>query len=297
VQGMMHKGFDKLKVVSLVNGAGKKKALELGVREAEGSIIVTTDADCRVTSKWVSTFRNVLSDESVKLAFGGVRIKQDGTLWTSIQAMELSSLIGTGVALSSWNKPIMCNGANLAYRKKDFLELNGYAGNHHIASGDDEFLLKKINDQYPRSVRFVSDPYNVVETEGVTLSGFVHQRVRWAGKWKNHKITLSTFLAFFIFTFHVACLAMIGWSIAAHNFIFMVGWVLVKLFLELIFLRKVMRFLNSGWNWRAFASLTMAYSFYAVFFGILSNLASPMWKGRKIHDLKFKIEPGLTQNH
>jgi hypothetical protein len=175
--------------------------------------------------------------------------------------------------------------------------LNGYAGNHHLASGDDEFLLKKINNQYPGSVRFIFDPRNVVETKGVTLSGFVHQRVRWAGKWTNDKFTLSTFLALFIFTFHVTGLAMIGWSIVTHNFIFMIGWFFVKLFLEMIFLRKVMRFLSSTWSWRAFASLTMAYAFYAVFFGILSNLTVPVWKGRKIHNLKFKIEPGLTQNH
>lgn len=296
VKDIISGGFDNLKIVSLVNGAGKKKALELGVSEANGSIIVTTDADCRVSHRWVSTFRNALADDSVRLAFGGVRIRQIGTLWSSTQAMELASLIGSGASLSFWSKPIMCNGANLAYRKKDFLALNGYVGNHHIASGDDAFLLKKINHQHPGAIRFISDPHNVVETKGVTLSDFIQQRLRWAGKWKNDTITLSTFLALFIFTFHVTCLAMIGWSVAKHNFIFMVVWFAIKIFLEMIFLRKVMEFLRSSWSWRAFSLLTMAYSFYVVFFGIMSNLMSPRWKGRKIHHLKFKIESGLIQN-
>ena len=296
VEDLIAGGFNNLKVISIKNGAGKKKALELGVTEAEGTIIITTDADCRVSSGWVSAFRSILTDESVRLAFGGVRIGQDGKLWSSMQAMELASLIGTGASLSAWKEPIMCNGANLAYRKKDFLELNGYAGNYHIASGDDEFLLKKINHHYPGAVRFVFDPHNVVETKGVTLSEFIQQRVRWAGKWKNDKFTLSTFLALFIFVFHVSLLVMIAWSIVTHNFIFMSTWLTIKIFLEIIFLRKVMSFLQSAWSFRAFVSLTLAYSFYAVCFGVLSNLMSPRWKGRKIHNLKFEIDSGLIQN-
>lgn len=289
--------FGNLKIINLTGGEGKKKALERGIKEAKGSIIVTTDADCRVNPEWVSTFRKALTNQNIKLAFGGVRIKQDGTFWSSVQAMEFASLIGSGAALSSWDKPLMCNGANLAYRKKNFEEVNGYEGNLHIASGDDEFLLKKISRQYPGGIRFVADSYNVVETKGVTLSGFVHQRVRWAGKWNSNEVTSSTFLALFIFGFHFVFLAMIGWGIVTNNYIFMAGSFFVKLVLEIIFLRKVMRFLDSPWSWGAFVLLTMAYSFYAVLFGLLSNLSAPVWKGRKIKQMNFKIEPGFSRNH
>ncbi len=37
----------------------------------------------------------------------------------------------------------MCNGANLAFRKDVFNEVSGYKGNIQIASGDDEFLMRK----------------------------------------------------------------------------------------------------------------------------------------------------------
>jgi hypothetical protein len=40
-------------------------------------------------------------------------------------------------------KGFMCNGANLAYKKSLFQELNGFQGNDTIASGDDVFLLQK----------------------------------------------------------------------------------------------------------------------------------------------------------
>ena len=38
----------------------------------------------------------------------------------------------------------MCNGANLAYERKAFYEVNGFTGIDHIASGDDMLLMHKI---------------------------------------------------------------------------------------------------------------------------------------------------------
>ena len=38
---------------------------------------------------------------------------------------------------------MLCNGANLAYKKSIFRELNGFEGNSHISSGDDIFLMEK----------------------------------------------------------------------------------------------------------------------------------------------------------
>ena len=49
----------------------------------------------------------------------------------------------------------MCNGANIAYTKKIFEEVNGFKGNEHIASGDDEFLMHKIFEKYPDKVLFL----------------------------------------------------------------------------------------------------------------------------------------------
>ena len=37
--------------------------------------------------------------------------------------------------------PIFCNGANMAYRKEVFLEVNTF-NKHNIVSGDDVFLLE-----------------------------------------------------------------------------------------------------------------------------------------------------------
>jgi hypothetical protein len=59
-------------------------------------------------------------------------------------------------------KPNMCNGANIAYPKAVFEEVNGFDGNEHIASGDDEFLMHKIAEKYPNQIVFAHYQPNIV---------------------------------------------------------------------------------------------------------------------------------------
>jgi biofilm PGA synthesis N-glycosyltransferase PgaC len=58
----------------------------------------------------------------------------------------------------------LCNGANLAFTKDAFTATGGYDGNEHIASGDDEFLMRKIEAKYSNGIRFNNNPENVVTT-------------------------------------------------------------------------------------------------------------------------------------
>jgi len=38
----------------------------------------------------------------------------------------------------------MCNGANLAYEKQAFFDVNGFEGIDDVASGDDMLLMHKL---------------------------------------------------------------------------------------------------------------------------------------------------------
>ncbi len=288
--------FKELRMIKLTNGQGKKQALTSGVEAARGSLIVTIDADCRVGGRWLQGFRQSFSDSSVKLAFGAVRIRQDNKFWSSIQAIELASLIGSGAAFNGLGFPMLCTGANLAYRRQIFFDVGGYSGNEHIPSGDDEFLMRKVQLVFPGSIRFVNDPRNIVETNGVTFSEFVDQRIRWAGKWSSNNVP-SVLTALFIFFFHLTYLGMVTFGLLEKNLILLITVFALKSFLEFIFLRKVMFFLRSKWNWLAFIFLQITYSFYVVIIGVLANLKSPVWKGRKIRRVDLEINRVLRQNH
>ena len=68
--------------------------------------------------------------------------------------IEFASLIAIGASSLCSGFPNMCNGANLAFTKDAFNQVNGYQGYENVVSGDDEFLLYKVFKRFPTRVRF-----------------------------------------------------------------------------------------------------------------------------------------------
>lgn len=263
---------------------GKKLALTEGVRHAQGSVIVATDADCRVPAQWLSAIAIYFRQPEVKMVFGGVRMQQQN-FFHDLQAIEFSSLIGSGAATAAMGYPTLCNGANIAYRKAVFEEVNGYTGNTHVPSGDDEFLMRKIQAIYPNSIYFMNDAASVVTTKpNETAGAFVRQRLRWAGKWRYNSSVYTMLLAIYIFSVQVntvMCWGLLFYSderlqVAALSFL---G---VKALLEFLFLRHVCRSLGCRWNGLAFMTLQVIYPLYVMGIGLFAHFIPQQWKGRPL---------------
>ena len=271
-------------------GDGKKMALTKGIHVSNGEIMVMTDGDCRVNTNWLKTSVEFFQQASTMMVFGGVKI-EGSTFFSIVQAHEFLSLIGTAAATLSLGYPSFCNGANLAFRKAVFFEVGGYANNFHIPSGDDEFLMRKVFQRYPNGIRFMSDPDAIVKTAALaSLKEFVHQRIRWAGKWRHTLSFGNVALAIFVFYFQ---LSVIGLPIAIG-----MGWIdpiialslwLPKVFIEGVLLKKVGDFLGISWRWDAFFFLQLIYPFYAVTIGLISTFSGFEWKGRKLKSITFSM--------
>ena len=275
---------------------GKKNSLSAGVAHAQGSMVIATDADCRVGEGWIATLRRCFENDDTKFVSGSVRIHRDSTLRTALQATEFVSLVGTGAAAIGSGYPVMCNGANMAFRKETFLEVNGYEGNLHIASGDDEFLMNKILARYPKGVMFCGNPEATVETAAVSWKEFISQRIRWAGKWKGHGVSISAAIAIFVFSFHFSLLTLFPATVTAYHPIIPGILLVVKAILEYSFLSTVCRFLGLKWSWPAFGLLQVIYPLYAVIMGIAANVGSTTWKGRKIKPHPMEMHSQLAEN-
>lgn len=270
----------------LMNNAaqGKKSALTKGIRHAIGTLIVTTDADCRVKPGWIRSINNSFSEESVKMTFGGVKIEPDHSVFSTMQALEFSSLIGSGASTAAFGFPTLCNGANLAFTKDAFTETGGYDGNEHIASGDDEFLMRKIEARYSNGIRFNNNPDNIVTTyPQKTLNGFLSQRIRWAGKWPHHDGTNSKLLAVYIFLFHLSVMALPFFVIMGDISVYtMLGLLFAKGLVEFFYLRQVCSWLTVSWHGFSFFLLQLTYPVYAVGVALVALFKRPSWKGRAL---------------
>ncbi len=262
---------------------GKKRALALAIEKATGGVIVTTDADCTVPKDWLVKINCSFQDGKTMVAIGAVKIEPDSSFFSRLQAIEFSSLIGSSAATLSYGVPTMCNGANLAFRKTAFVEVGGYEGNLDIASGDDEFLMRKISKHFPKAISFIPETDSVVSTLAhQTLAGFVNQRIRWAGKWKYSHSLSSKLLAIFIFVFQFSYLSLLLFLIG--------GWiplkvggllVAIKFLLEFLFLYNIGVFLKLKWRWLPFFCLQFIYPLYVLWVAFGTEMRGFDWKGRK----------------
>jgi len=269
-------------------GHGKKRALSTGIAAAKGSIIVTTDGDCRVGPNWLYRINEHFQGETVKMLVGSVKIEGVG-LFAAMQAIEFSSLIGSGVATLFFGVPTMCNGANLAFRRAAYHEVNGYDDNLHVASGDDEFLLKKIVARYHTGVKFMGLADGIVSTNSQPdWRSFFQQRIRWAGKWHYNPTPQKAILALYIFLFQfvtillpfLATAGFLSWQSALSL------W-LTKVVLEFIFLFDIARAMKINWRWKAFVTLQLLYPCYVVLVG-LCHYRTFTWKERRLASGKEK---------
>lgn len=262
------------------SGTGKKRALTDGIRMATGEIILTTDADCLLPPNWVmgmlKSFRS-----NTNMVVGMVKIKSDDSFLHSLQFLEFASVMGAGISFLGWRFPIMCNGASLAFRKNIFEDVGGYTGNFHISSGDDEFLMRKIEKKYPGTIEVVSEPDCVVRTHAMhTVKEFFQQRIRWAGKWKANDSVLARIIALFVLTAQISWLIILV-SLLISFKVELAMILFIKITLEGIFLWRICKYFHEVFPKSAFFVLQVLYPLYVICIGTLAQFKKYSWKDRE----------------
>ncbi len=269
-------------LIELDELSGKKSAITQGIKLAKNKYILATDGDCRIPSTWIKTFASRFEDSDDPNMVVAPVLMQSNSLFTSMQSLEFSALIGYGGSSLQMGFAGTCNGANIGYKKEIFHEVDGYVGNEKVPSGDDEFLMFKVFNKYPGSVVFLKSPNVVVSTPAKkTLIDLVNQRIRWSSKWKFHKSTYVTATAI---TFFVDYAILIGAVVMAMlgllEFTTVASVLLLRWLTEYYYVSNVVRFLGGKSRWFNFLAMQIIYPVFVIFLGIASIFGIYHWKGR-----------------
>ena len=262
----------------------KKKAIGIAISKANGELIVTTDADCIVPNKWLETIACFYEKHYPVFIAAPVAYHEENNFLKKFQSLDFMTLQGITGASVYKKFHRMCNGANLAYEKKVFLEVDGFAGIDNIASGDDILLMHKIFNRYPEKVLFLKSEDAIVQTKPAgTSKEFLNQRIRWASKadrYTDKKIT-GVLLLVYLFNVWIFFIGLLSFFYHQIFFLF-IGVVIAKTIVELFFLYPVAIFFNKKKLLWWFPLAQPFHILYTIIAGWLGKFGSYKWKERKV---------------
>jgi cellulose synthase/poly-beta-1,6-N-acetylglucosamine synthase-like glycosyltransferase len=262
----------------------KKKAIAEAIKLSNGELMVATDADCRMGSKWLSSVAGYYEMEKPFMISSPVSYFEERSLFERMQALEFYSLIATGGAFIGNGHASTCNGANLAYRKDIFYEVGGFKGIDDLASGDDELLLQKVAARYPGKIGFLKWYDAVVFTHAKhNLSSFMQQRRRWASKSVKYKDKKVVALVVGLWLFNLSVLANLCYGLYDTNYLIVSCLQYLTVFLaELALLWPVTAFFKRRKLMLVLPISIPLYFVYFVYIGMLGNKGKYNWKGRMV---------------
>lgn len=270
--------FPDIQIVR-ANGFGKKNVLKEGIELATGDFIVTTDADCLPSYHWLETIVSFQNRYVCDLIICPVRLIYDESFFGGLQMLEFTSLVASGAGAAGVGMPILCNGANLAFRKsewnKSITELK-----ENEMSGDDIFLLQSVKGRGGR-IRFLKSQSAFVSTSPAeTLSEFLNQRRRWASKSPSYTDWHIIATACIVFAVNALLLALIVLQLYSPEYwkqLFFVGG--VKYFTDTLFLYSAKKFFQLRHVWFFSIFLSILYPYYVVLVAVSSFVFKPKrWK-------------------
>jgi poly-beta-1,6-N-acetyl-D-glucosamine synthase len=270
---------------SKTSNSGKKEAIKRAIEFAHGSIIIASDADCRSTEDWLKTIAHVFHHSEYQMVIGPVIIDTtDDQFFTKLQALEFMSLTGSTGGAANIGLPIMCNGANLAFRKEAWKECEPAAQGKELSSGDDIFLLHSFSQKYPGKILFLKDPKAIVLTQpSGSIRAFFSQRSRWAGKSTSYSDAFTIFTGLIVAGLNVIMGILFLLALVKSHFIYpLLISFSIKMMVDSVLLLHVSGFTKQRTLLWLFPLVSILYPFYVTTTIFLAIFTNQSWKSRKI---------------
>jgi cellulose synthase/poly-beta-1,6-N-acetylglucosamine synthase-like glycosyltransferase len=259
---------------------GKKQAIKAGVNSSKGNLIVTIDGDCRVGPDWLPVIASFYDLNKPELIIGPVVYSEENTLFDYMQSLEVAALVASGAGAAIQKKSVMCNGANLAFSRRLFLNSLSQLKSD-VASGDDIFLLQAAKANRGNILFLKSVEARVYARPAKKFASFYNQRKRWSSKWVHYKDNDVLLLAFLVFfTNFIICTYFFAGFINLSYFILFFASMAIKSIADVLLLNSFTAFFKKKDIMRYFWLTQLIYPFYIVITAVFSNIGKIEWKKR-----------------
>ncbi|MFW6352085.1 MAG: glycosyltransferase [Bacteroidota bacterium] len=277
----LQKRFHWLKIEKST-GQGKKSALREGISAATGELIVTTDADCYFGRDWLQTISETYLRDNPDMIIMPVAMERGKGFWGAFQQNDYLALQMVTAGAAGCGMPVIGSGANLAFKKKSYLETVRKLPGGKYLSGDDVFLLHAFKAEGFK-VSYLKSAQAMVKTQPAAhLRDFLLQRMRWGGKSKGYTDVYAKLTALLILLIN-------SWLVILPLFAFVevnVLWIwmsafLLKMIIDRMVIVRGKGFFSVSSKTSGFLLFSLLYPFYILVAGSGSLILKERWKDRK----------------
>lgn len=260
---------------------GKKKSLQQAINLAKNNLIITRDADTfTLSNNWLKTISAFQQANHLDFIIAPVAIANNfGILW-ALQTIENNILALVNCGTAYYQKPFLCNGANLAFTKSIFQKTKAYASHINIPSGDDVLFLEDVKKIPGAKIAYLKSKEAIVHTfPCYSFKELINQKIRWAGKFKVNKNPLNWSLAVLSLVVNMAWVFCLVYGyVQPINNAATLKFVLLKVGIDILLLFLTMPYIkNKNLIWFALP-VSCIYPLYACVIGFSSLFYKPVWK-------------------
>ncbi len=270
------------KVISLEENSGKKAALSEGIHAAKHEWIITIDADVILGPKWLTAIRGAMETFDCDMIILPLFIDDGKTTFEKMQCIEFMSLLGTTAAMATAGMPILCNGANLAFKKSAWIEMSLKRDDDSISSGDDMFLMHALKKN--GKIKWLHNIEAIAVTAASpNFSEFIAQRIRWTTKSLQYKDISTILTGTLVAVINIALLTILFLGIVDHKYLLLYGVsFLLKMLVDFTLIKQVAAWTDKKHLLICILPVSLIYPLYAVLIPVVGFFYHPKWKGRTI---------------
>ncbi|HEX8014065.1 MAG TPA: glycosyltransferase [Flavobacterium sp.] len=175
------KQYSNIRLVKVKNNeafwGNKKYALTLGIKASSKDYLLFTDADCYPVSKeWITAMTSQFTmNKTIILGYGGYE-KTERSLLNKIIRFET---VLTALQYFSWAKtglPYMGVGRNLAYKKEEFFNVNGFIEHIQVRSGDDDLFVNQAANKANTTIAYTPESFTYSKPKETYKEWFTQKR-------------------------------------------------------------------------------------------------------------------------
>jgi len=276
--------IDHIKIIKneRTSNSPKKDAITSAIKISKYNWVITTDADCILPKYWLDIFDECVQVNNPNCIVAPVTYQGKTSFLNRFQTLDFLSLQGATIGGFGIKKPFMCNGANFAYLKSEFISVNGFVGNDTISSGDDIFLLEKFLKQDAKKLHYLKSKKVIVTTNpAINFKHLIQQRLRWASKTSNLNNWFAKLVGLVVLLGNFVCLVLIPAII--FNVVYIkiaVALFIIKFSIDFLLLFKTTRFFKQENLLLSYLFSSIIYPIFNVYIVFLSFFKSYHWKGR-----------------